>query len=300
MPNHMIAVLTASALWGLMGIFTRSLAAYGIQATGVILLRCGVGAILFGLTIALTEPKQFNIKLRDFWCFFGSGVCSLLFFSYCYFEAMARMNLSAAAILLYTAPTIVMLLSALFFREKITPIKLAALALAFAGCCLVSGFGAGETALPGKGLLFGLGSGIGYALYSIFSRFALYRGYSSLTINFYSCLLAAGGSALIWGAKAPIAAMVGRAECLVLSLVTGVVSCYLPYLLYTYSLTGLEPGRASILSSLEPVVATLVGIFVFRERMSPASACGILCVLAAIALLNIKCPKAKKGEMPFS
>ena len=74
------------------------------------------------------------------------------------------MSLSTAAILLYTAPTIVMLLSALFFKEKITPIKLAALVMAFAGCCLVSGLGQGENALSLGGLLFGLGSGVGYAL----------------------------------------------------------------------------------------------------------------------------------------
>lgn len=287
MQKHVFSVLAAGALWGLMGLFTRGLAAYGVGSTGAILLRCGVAAIAFGVTILVTGPKQFKVKPRHFWCFLGSGVCSLLFFTYCYFEAISRMSLSAAAILLYTAPTIVMLLSAVFFREKITPIKLAALILAFAGCCLVSGLG-GETALSVPGLLFGLGAGAGYALYSIFARCALNRGYSSNTVNFYSCLLAAIGAALIWGVEEPMAALTSSWQSLLLSLATGLVSCYLPYLLYTYGLSGMEAGRASILASLEPVVATLAGIIVFHEPLTVMSACRVLCVLAAVVLLNLK------------
>lgn len=293
MQKHVISVLTAGALWGLMGFFTRSLAEYGISSTGAILLRCGVAAICFGLTILITGPGQFKVKPRHFWCFFGSGVCSLLFFTYCYFEAITLMSLSTAAILLYTAPTIVMLLSAVFFKEKITPVKLAALVLAFAGCCLVSGMGMGESALTLTGLLYGLGAGLGYALYSIFARCALNRGYSSSTVNFYSCLLAALGAALIWGVEEPVAALTGGPVCLILSLAMGAVSCYLPYLLYTYGLTGLETGRASVLSSFEPVMATLVGIIVFHEPMTAMSACGVLCVLAAIVLLNVKIGRKK-------
>lgn len=68
----------------------------------------------------------------------------------------------------------------------------------------------------------------------------------------------------------------------------GIVTCYLPYLLYTYGLSGLETGKASILASFEPVVATLVGIFVFHETLTPLSALGCVCVLSAVVLLNLK------------
>lgn len=294
MRKHMFSVLLAGALWGLMGYFTRSLGELGIPSSGCILLRCGVAAILFGITILFTGHRQFAVKPRDFWCFIGSGICSLLFFTYCYFEAITRMSLSAAAILLYTAPAIVMLLSAIFFKEKITPVKLAALVLAFAGCCLVSGLGMGDQALSAAGVLFGLGSGLGYALYSIFARCALDRGYSSNTVNFYSCLLAALGSAVIWGLDAPLAALTTSPRSLILSLSMGAVSCFLPYLFYTYGLSGLETGRASILASFEPVVATLVGIVVFRERPTLMSAAGVLCVLGAIVLLNLHVGERKK------
>ena len=288
MKKYVISVLAAGCLWGFMGFFTRTLAGIGVDSTGAILLRCAIAAMLFAATILLTDPRQFRVKPKDFWCFFGSGVCSLLFFTYCYFQAITLMSLSTAAILLYTAPSIVMVLSLFLFKEKITVRKLLALVLALAGCCLVSGIGSSEKALTATGLLYGLGSGVGYALYSIFARFALDRGYTSNTVNFYSCLLASIGAGLIWGVSEPVGAMFSAWGNFGLCVAAGLITCYLPYLLYTYGLTGLETGKASILASVEPVVATLVGIFVFHESMTLMSAAGVLCVLFAVALLNLK------------
>lgn len=65
-------------------------------------------------------------------------------------------------------------------------------------------------------------------------------------------------------------------------------TCYLAYLLYTYSLTGLETGKASIFANIEPVVATVVGMAVFHEPMTLLNLLGILSVLAAVVLLSVK------------
>ena len=287
MKKHVFAVLGAGSLWGTMGLFTRSLAAIGLGPSGAIFVRCALAALGFALTIALTDRAAFRVRPKDFWCFFGSGICSLLFFTFCYFNAIELLSLSAAAILLYTAPVVVVLLSAWLFREKLTGLKLSALALAFLGCCLVSGLSK-ETALPLRGLLFGLGAGFGYALYSIFARLAIDQGYSSGTVNLYSCLLAALGAGILWGFSGPVSAMTASWSNFGLCLLAAIVTCYLPYLLYTYGLSGLETGRASILASVEPVVATLLGVFVYRERLSLTGALGVACVLAAVVLLNLR------------
>ena len=96
------------------------------------------------------------------------------------------------------------------------------------------------------------------------------------------------GAAIIWGAAQPLGVMIGSWKGFGLCTALGIVTCYLPYLLYTYGLTGLETGKASILASFEPVVATLVGIFVFHEKLTPLSALGCVCVLSAVVLLNLK------------
>ena len=65
-----------------------------------------------------------------------------------------------------------------------------------------------------------------------------------------------------------------------------VLSTVLPYIFYTKGLSQVEPGRASIMASLEPVVAALVGVGAFGEPMRLLTAAGILCVLAGVYILR--------------
>ena len=69
-------------------------------------------------------------------------------------------------------------------------------------------------------------------------------------------------------------------------LATGVISCFIPYMLYTYGLTGLENSRASILASVEPVVATLAGVLIYHEEMTLSVLAGVILVLSAVVLIN--------------
>lgn len=291
---YIIAVMTAGTLWGFMGLFRRYLASFGITAGGIVLIRCGLAALLLLITLSVKSPSALKIRFRDLWCFVGTGLCSMLFFSYCYYQAMSYMSLSVAAILLYTAPIIVVVLSALLFREAFTGRKLIALVLAFLGCCLVSGIGSDDQ-VSVKGILYGLGSGFGYALYSIFARFALQRGYSSVSVTFYTCLFASLGAAAIWGVKEPLQKMVQSPESILWSIGTAVLTCYFAYLLYTYGLTGLETGKASICANIEPVVATIVGVVIFHEKLTLMSLLGITCVFCAVTLLSLP-TKRKKSE----
>lgn len=66
------------------------------------------------------------------------------------------------------------------------------------------------------------------------------------------------------------------------------MTCFLPYLLYTRGLEGLENGKASIMASIEPVVATVVGVIIYHETPTLMSAAGVILVLSAIVLLNVK------------
>ena len=195
---------------------------------------------------------------------------------------------STAAILLYTSPIWIMLMSVLFFREKLNRIKLIALALAFAGCVLVSGI-SGE-GLTLTGLLLGLGSGIGYGLYSILGTIAL-RKYSPYTVTTYTFLFAAAGSWLVCQ-PADMISKFSAAEnltgLLFFCVLTGLVTAVIPFLAYTLGLRTVEASRAGILATIEPLVATLVGILFFSESLTLISGMGIVLILAAVVLLNRK------------
>lgn len=285
----MLMIVTAGAVWGTIGLFVRNLSAAGLQSMEIAAIRCTVTCVVMFALLAIVNPKLLKVRLRDVWCFLGTGICSIVLFTWCYFTCMTLSSLSVAAVLLYTAPIFVMLMAAVFFRERITRVKVIALICAFAGCVLVSGVGGNVTPIA---VITGLGAGFGYALYSIFGTFAL-RRYATLTVIAYTFLIASIGCVLLCDLGA-IGAYVQAAPLpnVAYMILFGVVSCVIPYLLYTKGLEKVEAGKASILASVEPVVATLVGVIVFREALTVSNACGVLLVLTAIVLLNLKFKKA--------
>ena len=152
-------IVLAGIFWGSMGIFVRRLGALGFTSLQITAARLVLGALIFCLILLLRDPKGFRIRVTDIPLFLGLGLASVLFFTVCYFTAITMMPLSTAAILLYTSPIWILLMSVLFFHEKLNGRKVLALALAFGGCVLVSGLigGSGSGGLTTAGLLFGLG-----------------------------------------------------------------------------------------------------------------------------------------------
>ena len=145
----------------------------------------------------------------------------------------------------------------------------------------------GTEAVPLDAMLFGIGSAIGYALYSIFGRVALNRGYHTLTITLYTFLFAAAGVLPLTDFSA-ISVVFTRWDTAAMALGIAVIPTVLPYILYTSGLERIESSRASIIASIEPVVATLVSVLVFGEPLGLDGVLGIALVLSSIVLLNLK------------
>lgn len=283
-----ILILIAGVLWGSMGLFVRILNAQGLASMEIVGLRATVTVVALFLFLLLFDRKLFKICWKDLWCFLGTGICSIVFFNFCYFKAITLTSLSVAAILLYTAPAIVMVLSYFLFQEKLTKRKLLALVMTFVGCILVTGILTETGNVTAGGILVGLGAGLGYALYSIFSRYALERGYTSLTITFYTFLIAAIGSFFFADmGKVARVAMNGGGN-LFFCLAFGVLCTVVPYLTYTLGLQYVENGKASIIASVEPVTATLLGAVLFHEKLTVSGVLGIVLVLAALMICNNK------------
>lgn len=286
-----IYVLAAGSLWGFMGLLVRTLNIVGLGSMDICFIRGAVAFICMLSGLLIFDRKALKIRLKDVWCFVGTGAFSVAFFNYCYFKTMTLTSLSVAAVLLYTAPTFVMLMSAVLFKERLSGIKLAALGLAFVGCAFVSGIVGGGGTLSATGILYGLGAGFGYALYSIFGRYALERNYSSVTISFYTFLFATVATFFFVDAGAVFVTLGSSAGLLVKTVLLVLMVTLLPYLSYTKGLDGMENGTASVLASIEPVVATLVGVFIYKEEMTLQNLIGICLVLGSIVLINVNTKK---------
>ena len=247
-------VLLAGSLWGCIGLFSRTLSALGVGPETIVILRNAGACVVLAVLFLVYDRSIFRIQLRHFPIFLGTGIVSILFF-------------------------------ALFWREKITKQKLLALIIAFFGCCCVAGLLGGSLAVTPKGLLLGIGSGLFYSSYTLFGRVALSH-YPPFTVTFYTFLVAGIGSLFLIRPQ-ELAIVTGSGRGLLLALGLILISTVLPYLFYTKGLNDLgDGGKASILASVEPVVASLVGILVFGEPMGIGTLVGLVCILVSIYILR--------------
>ena len=300
--SSILLVLASGCMWGCMGLVVRPLNETGLVTMDICFLRSVITFAVMLVGLLIFDRSALKIKLKDIWCFIGTGALSVSFFNFCYFKTITLTSLSVAAVLLYTAPAFVMIMSFFLFKEDMTKKKVAALVIAFMGCVLVSGVAGGGGTLNVKGLLVGLGAGFGYALYSIFGRYALQRGYNSMTITFYTFVFATLATVFMADVSSIINIVETRPGLSVYAAFMILVVTLFPYLCYTKGLSGMENGTASVIASIEPVMATVLGILIYKEKMTFTSAFGMILVLGSIIILNstgISKEKEVKGENKY-
>lgn len=280
-----LCTILAGVLWGTISVFLKNLSSSGLSLIQITACRAVFSSFFLFVYFLVKDKNLLKIKLKDIWMFVGTGVVSLTFFSLCYFSTILESGASIAVILLYTSPIFILLLSAILFKEKITKIKLFALILTFVGCIFVTGIG-GENHLSAKGLFIGLCAGFGYALYSIFSRFAL-KKYKPLTVTFYTFVFSSI-SLLPFCNIVEICSSFSEKSLLFL-IGIALVCTVLPYIFYTFGLSGLETGKAAILVTVEPLVGSLIGIFVWKENLDMLKLIGIIMIFIAVILINLNC-----------
>lgn len=282
-----IFIIIAAVLWGMIGLFIKQLYHYGLEPLQVVSLRAICAAVLLIIFLLITNKKLLVIKLADVKYFIGTGLLSFAFFNWCLFVAIKMTSLSVATILMYTAPAFVTIFSTILFKEKLNSIKILSLVLTFAGCVLVTGYfqGTGHR-VSSLGILAGLGSGLGYALYSIFGKYALVK-YDAMTIPAYTFIVAAVGLIPLTNFK-EIAVSLTNVHVIFYVLALGLFSTVLPFIFYTKGLSKLESSKASLIATLEPVVASIIGFAVFKEQITLFKILGILLVITALIIIREK------------
>lgn len=287
MNKAIIYIILGASLWGTIGWYVKNLYTFGFTPMEVVTIRAFTSAILLLGYSLIVVPKKLKLQsFRDLKYFLGTGIFSIIFFNYCMFTAIELSTIPMATALLYTAPAFVTILSFIFFKEPLTISKLIALIITLIGTSLVVGLlPINIGSLQWKSILFGLGSGIGYALYSIFSKFAL-KKYSSFTITTYTFIVAAA-------ALLPFFPFSKKLEffadpiVLIFAFGLGCLPTAFAYIIYTYGLNRIEASKASILTTIEPVVATSIGIFIFQEAFSIVQMIGMACIIGAVILVQL-------------
>ena len=288
-------IYIAGFCWGIIGVFSKFLSQAGLSSVQITEIRCVIAAVSLVVYLMITDRSKVKIALKDIWIFAGTGILSIAFFNICYFNAITYSDLSSAAILLYTAPFFVLLLSAIIFKEKLTMVKIAAVIIAFLGCALAVGIIGNSAGITAQGLIYGILSGIGYGLYSIFGRIAL-KKYHTLTVTAYTFIVAAVFLVPFCKINGIVSESIKNPDIVIFSLMLGIISTLVPFLCYTKGLSMMDAGTASIIAYLEPLVATACGMVLFKEEITVIKLTGILLILISIIILNFPQKVKRKSD----
>ena len=294
-----LLVIVAACLWATLGLFYRVLVEqYDLSKGVIVAYRAGVAALALFVILALLRPHALRVHRRDWLYFAVFGSVGVAAFYWCYIQATVLGPIAVAAVLLYTAPIWITIWSVLRQGEPLTGRKVIALALAVGGCALVANiFDPINLQVNGLALLFGLLSGLSYAAYSLWSADGMRRGYPAWTVVAYSL----GIGALVLFATQPLGE----------SIKPWTLPGAWPYLLgvalgptllapvcFTLGLQYVRTSNASIVATLEPVVAALLGwlVVVPPEPLNLWQLIGGAFVLSAVIVLASRRRGAREGE----
>lgn len=289
-----ITILAAASMWGMIGIFFTILHfTYGLSALSIGFLRAGGAALIMVAALLLWRRNDLRLEKRYILPFALFGLIGVALFYILNTEAVILTNVPTASVLLYTAPAFVALFAWRMWDEPLTRRKIAAIAAAFVGCALVAGaYDPNALQLNLIGVLVGIASGLTYACFTLFMKFFAMRVTPWTTVT-YSLLfgtlfllplqlidIPGFGATGIQGMQGePLAWLTLLGLCLGPTLGS--------YALFNYGLRTVPASVASIIATIEPVVAAVAGFVFFGQLLEPLQLLGAVIIIGAAASLTV-------------
>jgi drug/metabolite transporter (DMT)-like permease len=273
-------VVAAAAGFGTIGVFGEVAASIDLALATLLPVRFGLATVAV-CGVAVARGWSLPAARRDRLASLGLGVVYTLM-TLAYFVSLRYLTAGLATVVLYTYPAMLVLLSAAVLDEVVTPRKAVSVGLASAGVGLVAW--TGVAGAEPVGVALALASAACYAAYTAGSRYVVPRATpegvmlgvlagTTLSMALYGVL--DGGLAVPTG---------GDEWAVVLGI--AVVSTVAPHLLFYEGVSRLEAGRVGVASTVEPVVAVVLGALLLGERVTAVVVAGGALVLGGVVLVH--------------
>lgn len=272
MKRPFIKYILALLLFGSNGIVASRIS---LTSYEIVLFRTLIGSLLLVIIFKLTKGKFSFLKEKKQLFFLAvSGVAMGASWMFLY-EAYQQIGISIASLAYYCGPVIVMVLSPLLFREKLTWPKIAGLAVVLCGVLFVNGqaFQEGKT---GWGLFCGGMSAVTYAVMIIFNKKA--ESITGLENSMLQLLISFLTVAVFVGFKQGFAIQIAGPDwipIMILGLVNTGVGCYF----YFSSIGRLPVQTVAICGYLEPLSAVVFSVIFLHETMLPLQILGAVLII---------------------
>lgn len=281
-----LLVLLAASLWATLGVIYTLLAREsGLAALTVAALRAGMGGLLLLAGLLILRRDWLRINRRALRVVLLYGVFGVALFYASYVNAILSVGVAVAAVLLYTAPAWVALIAWRFLGEQLTRKHVAALLLTLTGAALVAQvFAIGALRLNVVGVGWGLLAGLTYGLWSVFNKVGV-RHTNPWTLQCYGMLV---GAVALLAVQPPLAlrsvTLTPQTAFWLLALTLGpTVGASVAY---AAGVRTVPVSVASLVATLEPVLAALLAFVVLGETLSAGQLLGGALILLAVWLLR--------------
>lgn len=281
-----ILLISAGIFWGTSPLFVRSLESCGFSPWQMIVFRYGVSALIMMAVVLFCDKNKFCITIKQLPLLLISGIALYCTSSLYYVDIMHASPATAVA-LMYTSPAIITLLSVIFMGERFNLPKGFSVAASVLGSAFVAGFPTGMRAGV-LGVVIGLIAAFAYSIYCIVLKVQTKKGYSSLTMTVYNFMIVAAISPF-FASTTDLCARVRNISLTQILLIIGIGICTsaIPYFLYNYALKKLSVSVCSVLSTMEPMTATLFSVIFLGERLTLLSSLGIVLILSSTVVLAV-------------
>jgi drug/metabolite transporter (DMT)-like permease len=281
-------------MWGTIGIFFSVLHFnFGMSALTIGLLRAGLAALILVIALAIWKRDALRPTRALLVPYLLFGLCGIAAFYVLNTQAVFLTNVATASVLLYTAPAFVTLVAWRLWNEPLTRRKIGAVIASFIGCALVARvYDPSTLQLNTWGVVVGAGAGLAYALFTIFSKHLSTRASPWTTVTYalifgtlFLLLMqfiplpeiqAANYSALF---SEPLAWLTLLGLCLGPTLGS--------YVLYNAGLRTVSASVASVVATIEPVVAAIAGFVVFGQTLEWIQIVGAVIIIGSALALTV-------------
>jgi drug/metabolite transporter (DMT)-like permease len=279
-------VVAAAVCWGIMANVAKLLFRdRGVDPLILVVIRADLAALTLLATLAVVRPALLRIGRQDALAVIAVGLGGLAINNYFYFQALHLTSVATAILLQYQAPILVALYTVLVQRQRLPGRLLLALAVAVVGCVLVvRAYDLAALRLNLLGVAAGLATACAFAFYILASQAAL-KTLDAWTLLTYAYLSAG----VVWSFVLPpwkIVAHGFEPATWGAFLAVATIGTVLPFGLFISGLRFLPPTQASIVSMLEPVVASLAAYAILGETLLPLQVLGGALVLAGVLVVQ--------------
>ena len=280
----------AMLVFGTIGLFVKNI---GFPSSFISFARALTGSIFIALFMLVSgHGLDKKSVLKNLKLLIPSGI-AMAFNWICLFEAYRFTGVAVGTLCYYMAPVIVVVMSPVFLKEKLTAINVTSVLAAVVGAVLISGVVSGS-AKSAKGILLGLAAAALYSTVVMINKFV--KNLSPIETTFVQLLTAAVTMIPYILLTEDVTAFVFDRRSVIFTLIVGVFHTGIVYMIYFSSVQKIPAQTTAVFSYIDPVTAIILSAVVLGERLDAVQLIGTFLILAATLFNELAPIIRKKGS----